>query len=487
MSEHAPTYHRQNGNGQSRPIYPDMYSAGAEIEVQYRTAAEVLFAAILREPHIFAAVAHKIHPAWWNQTKYDKSACAVFDQFYGTGKSYSAYTVCKPGGDVNEKDLFEIQGRHADTDLNAALDFFLPIYRQWVEFRAAQFANHGISQNWEAEQIRRAADDFRRDSMAYVTQGKAQDIWFDNWFEAKMQGLEIDYPCKPSLNTVINGRLNIGYEPGTLFVRAGRTGMGKTTLMLNDLLRFMREGARGVFLSLDMNVRLMKIRLIGMITGYTHDDNWAVLTDAQRQQIVDARKYVEEMNVVWIDETNDVNHFISTCYAEHFKQPIDFAIVDFIQKVKDGHSNKSRTLEIADIDTKLKLMANSLNIPVIALAQILQDVERRGGSMRPTLADIKDSGSIVEDADVVELIYRPEKYGIVEDQYGKSLVGKAEIIYAKQRMRPTDSVWVDYNGVRGFSDPDEYHDQGATVPAFPVTDFLAARPKLEDEAFAVPF
>jgi len=54
-------------------------------------------------------------------------------------------------------------------------------------------------------------------------------------------------------------------------------------------------------------------------------------------------------------------------------------------------------------------------------------------------------------------------------------------------MRPTDSVWVDYNGVRGFSDPDEYHEQGSTVPAFPVTDFLAARPKLEDEAFAVPF
>jgi hypothetical protein len=135
MSEHAPTYHRQNG--QSRPIYPDMYSAGAEIEVQYRTAAEVLFAAILREPHIFAAVAHKVHPAWWKQTKYDKAACAVFEQFYGTGKSYSAYTVCKPGGDVTEKDLFEIQGRHADTDLNAALDFFLPIYRQWVEFRAS--------------------------------------------------------------------------------------------------------------------------------------------------------------------------------------------------------------------------------------------------------------------------------------------------------------------------------------------------------------
>lgn len=488
MSEPTIHYTRQNGNGK-HAYAADIFSAGAEIEAQYRTAAEVLFAAVMREPHLFATVAHKMHPAWWRQTKYDKAAQAVFEQFYSPAKSYSAYTVCKPGGDVTEMDLFDIQGRHADTDLPAALDFFLPIYRQWVEFRAAQFAAHGISQGWDAEQIRRAADDFRRDSMAYMSQSRGADEWYEKWFAAKMRGDEPNFKCKPALDTLIRRRLNIGYEPGMFYVRAARNGMGKTTLTLNDLLRFMREGARGVFLTLDMNTRLMKVRLIGIITGYTHDDNWVVLTDQQRQQIIDAKNWVDEMNVVWIDDTNDVNQLISTCYAEHYKQPIDFVIIDFLQKVKDGHSRESRTLEIGGINTKLKLLANNLNIPVIALAQILQDVERRGGSMRPTLADIRDSGSVADDADVVEMIYRPEKYGILEDTTtGDDYRGKAEIIYAKQRMRAIDSVWVDYNGIRGFSDPEE-HEQGKTLPPLPVVDFSQARPKLDEyrEINFVPF
>ena len=483
--EHAPTYHTRQ-NGHSRPIYPDMYSAGAEIEVQYRTAAEVLFAAILREPHIFAATAHKVHPAWWKQTRYDKAACAVFEQFYGTGKSYSAYTVCKPGGDVTEKDLFEIQGRHADTDLNAALDFFLPIYRQWVIHRAAQYAQSGIAQGIEAERIKDEQDRFIADCHAYPTEAATVDVWFEDWFERKMQGMEIDYPCKPSLNTVINARLNIGYEPGCYYLIAARSGMGKTTYILNDILRWVKEGSRGVFVTLDMNVRMTKIKLIGMITGYTHDDDWTVLTDSQRQQISDAKKYVDEMPVVWLDKTNNINEVISTCYGEHYKAPIQYLVIDFIQKIVDTKT-ENRALAIGSINTKLKLLANTLNIPIIALAQISRAVELRGGSKRPQLSDLKDSGSLEEDADVVSFIYRPEYYNILEDENGQSLKGKAEIIFAKQRMRKVDSVYVDFSGVRGFSDPDEYHEQGTTLPAFPVTDFSAARPKLEDEVNLVPF
>lgn len=482
MSEPTAPYHTRNGNGKHAYAI-DVFSAGAEIEVQYRTAAEVLFAAVMREPHLFAACAHKMHAAWWRQTRYDKAAQAVFEQFYSPSKSYSAYTVCKPGGDVLEKDLFEIQGRHADTDLNAALDFFLPIYRQWVIHRAAQYAQSGIAQGIEAERIKDEQDRFIADCHAYPTEAASVDVWFEDWFERKMQGLEIDYPCKPSLNTVINARLNIGYEPGCYYLIAARSGMGKTTYILNDILRWVKEGSRGVFVTLDMNVRMTKIKLIGIITGYTHDDDWTVLTDTQRQQISDAKKYVDEMPVVWLDKTNNINEVISTCYGEHYKAPIRYLVIDFIQKIVDTKI-ENRALAIGSINTKLKLLANTLNIPIIALAQISRAVELRGGSRRPQLSDLKDSGSLEEDADVVTFLYRPEYYNIIEDENGRSLKGKAEIIFAKQRMRKVDSVYVDFSGVRGFSDP-EYHEQGKTVPAFPVVDFSQARPDLDKED--IPF
>lgn len=487
------TTYQNRQNGKAPP--PDNYGAG-EIETQYRNCAEILFAAILREPHNFALYAAKMNPVWWEDTQFKKAAIAVFEQ----AGNYSVRSVCiaagietdtermlnQPGGQkleqLYEAWIYQLMQTHAETDVELALSIFEPTYRLWVEYRCAQFVQHGAFQGWEAEKIRDEQDKFRNDRAAYVTATDTTDVWYEEWFEKKMRNEETNYPCKPSLNTVIKNRLNVGFEPGVYYLRAARTGMGKTTLTLNDLLRFDKEGARGVFLTLDMNIRLMKIRLIGMITGYTQDDDWTLLTDEQRQTIYDAKKYVDGMNVVWINNTNDVNELISICRAEHYKAPIDYLIIDYIQKLKDSGIGKgvSRTNEIGDINTKLKLLANALNIPVIALAQILQDVERRGGNGRPTLADLRDSGTLADDADVVEMIYRPDKYGIEESEQGDSLIGRAEIIYAKQRMRKPDSAWVDYDGLRGFSDTDETnHDQGRTIQVF-------VRPGIDDEN-SIPF
>jgi hypothetical protein len=483
MSEHAPTYHRQNG--QSRPIYPDMYSAGAEIEVQYRTAAEVLFAAILREPHIFAAVAHKVHPAWWKQTKYDKAACAVFEQHYGTGKSYSAYTVCKPGGDVNEKDLFEIQGRHADTDLNAALDFFLPIYRQWVEFRASQFAQHGISQNWEAEQIRRAADDFRRDSHAYITQAENGNEKLIEWVKTKLSGNEIDYKCKPSLKTLIWSGQKRAYEPGEFVLVMARPAMGKTHFILDELDNFSRNGARGVFISMDMSKLQVQKRMIGKLTGINPAATWVGLSDSEILAISQTTEYIDNWPVVIVDDTVGLSEIISIIHAENYKSPIDYICVDYIQQIKTGEKRISEEKEVGDVSGALKHLGKVLGIPILAVCQLSRAVETRGGSKRPQLSDLRGSGKLEQDATVVIAPYRAEYYGILEDENGKSLQGRGEIIFLKNQ---NDGIFqpkvVGFDGIKGWydieQDPYEYHEQGKTVPAFPVTDFLAARPKLDD-------
>lgn len=473
---------RQNG----KHAYPlDIFSAGAEIEVQYRTAAEVLFAAILREPHIFAACAHKIHPAWWKQTKYDKCACAAFEQFYGPSKSYSAYTVCKPGGDVTEKDLFEIQARHGDTDLNAALDFFLPIYRQWVEYRAAQFAQHGINQGWEAEQIRRAADDFRRDSMAYMTQAETGNKKLIEWVTTKLSGNEVEYKCKPSLKTLIRHGHKRAYEPGEFVLIMARPGMGKTHFILDELDNFSRNGARGVFISMDMSKLQVQKRMIGKLTGINPAVTWTGLFDDEIQAIETATKYIDSWPVVIVEDTVSLSEIISLVHAENYKSPIDYLCVDYIQQIKTGEKRIPEEKEIGDVSGALKHLGKILNIPILAVCQLSRAVETRGGNKRPQLSDLRGSGKLEQDATVVIAPYRAEYYGIIEDENGNSLVGKGEIIFLKNQ---NDGLFqpkiVGFDGIKGWydieQDPFEYHEQGKTLPHI-INIPAGARPDLNDD------
>ena len=488
--EHAPTYTR-NGNGQSRPIYPDMYSAGAEIEVQYRTAAEVLFAAILREPHIFAATAHKVHPAWWKQTKYDKAACAVFEQFRQR-INYSPTTVCKPGGDVTDKDLYHVMQRHADTDLNAALDFFLPIYRQWVEFRASQFALHGISQNWEAEQIRRASDDFRRDSCAYLTDGESENDPFDLWVDTKLQGIEIEYKCKPFLKTIIRNKYKSAYEPEELVLIGARPNMGKTHFILDEMINFTNNGARGVFISMDMSKTKIKKRMIGKLTGINPKGDWSMLTDAERKQIQQTKEYLKQWPVLILDDVRNLYEIVSAIHAENYKNGVDFVFIDYIQQIRTtGAKGATRDQLVGEVAMELKHLSKVLRIPVICISHLSRSVETRGGSKRPEMSDLRDSGVLEQEASVIMFLYRAEYYGILEDVQGRSLKGVGEIIFAKQQEGEVGTTpLVGFDGIKGWydieQDPFEYHEQGSTLPAFPVTDFSAARPKLEEEQ-KIPF
>lgn len=483
MSEQTIHYTRQNGNGK-HAYAADIFSAGAEIEAQYRTAAEVLFSAVMREPHLFAAYAHKMHPAWWRQTKYDKCAHSVFEQFYGPSKSYSAYTVCKPGGDVTDKDIFEIQGRHADTDMPAALEFFLPIYRQWVEFRAAQFAQHGIAQQWEAEQIRRTADEFRRDSMAYMTQPEHGNAKLIEWVTTKLSGNEVDHKCKPALKTLIWSGQKRAYEPGEFILIMARPGMGKTHFILDEIDNFARNGARGVFISMDMGKLQVQKRMIGKLTGINPAVTWVGLSDHEIQAIERATVYIDAWPVVIVEDTVNLSEIISLIHAENFKSPIDYVCIDYIQQIKTGEKRVNEEKEIGDVSGALKHLGKVLQIPILAVCQLSRAVETRGGSKRPQLSDLRGSGKLEQDATVVIAPYRAEYYGIMEDENGKSLQGRGEIIFLKNQ---NDGLFqpkiVGFDGIKGWYDidqnPFEYHEQGKTMPAIPVVDFSQARPNLD--------
>ena len=115
------------------------------------------------------------------------------------------------------------------------------------------------------------------------------------------------------------------------------------------------------------------------------------------------------------------------------KHGIALFIVDYLQLMKAGEKGGNREQEISRISQGLKALAKELDVPVIALSQLSRAVETRGGSKRPQLSDLRESGGIEQDADIVCFIYRPEYYGITEDETGRSLKGVAEIDFAKHR------------------------------------------------------
>ena len=484
---------------------PPEYLAAFEIEGQYRNLAEMLFAAVLREPHNFALYAAKMHPVWWKDTQFDKAAQAVFEQFHGPAKTYSVRSVCisagietsaekMRSGELHETTLYRMMNEHADTDLPLALEMFEPVYRQWVEARCAQFAQHGIGQGWEAEKIREEQERFRRDRCAYMVRGEGDHGEFVKWVQTKLEGFEVDYPCKPALKSMIYDRVTgqrfkLAWEPGELIIPMGRPSMGKTHWLLGELDNFARNGIRGVFISADMERLKLQKRLIGQKTGVNPKGDWGALQDYEYQALERATIEIENWPIVVIDDVIDIREIVSICHAENFKERIHFLAIDFIQLLKVGNRDRrteNRNLEISEISRELKHLSKVLRIPVIALSQMSRAVEVRAGSKRPQLSDLRDSGSLEQDASTVLGFYRPEYYGIDEFEDGTSTKGYGEIIFLKQQEDETGTLKCRFDGVRGWSDaepdfrfPNSEAGRDFTVPA--------SAQRMNDEENPIPF
>ncbi len=138
-------------------------------------------------------------------------------------------------------------------------------------------------------------------------------------------------------------------------------------------------------------------------------------------------------------------------------------IVDYLQLMHGSGQGKNanREQEIAQISRSLKALAKELDVPVIALAQLSRAVETRGGDKRPQLSDLRESGSIEQDADLVGFLYRAERYGITVDDQGNSTEGIAELIIGKQRNGPIGSIEIAFvNQYARFENLSSYRDEG---------------------------
>jgi replicative DNA helicase len=165
------------------------------------------------------------------------------------------------------------------------------------------------------------------------------------------------------------------------------------------------------------------------------------LEDEDFKRLIDAAGRLFTANI-FVDDTPGLSIMELRTKARRLKSEHDIGliIVDYLQLMTASGDHGTREQEIASISRGLKALAKELDVPVVALSQLSRAVEQRGGDKRPQLSDLRESGSIEQDADVVSFIYRPEYYGIKTTPEGQSTTGLAEIIIGKQRNGPTGSV-----------------------------------------------
>jgi len=425
---------------------------GTAIEQQYRDCASILFAAMLREPYAMQGLAHRISERWFSASQYSDVAAELLAQHRARAK-YSIQTLLPKSPNHDEAALLALIARHADTDLEMAVDMFEPVYRAWVEQRCALLVPSLINAGATAEEIRAAQDDFRQKSGAYMTGDESDYSEFDRWLSDKLEGFEPDYPCRPHVYCL--RPLVKCFEPGSLTIIAARPSMGKTQLALNLADYFASAGHRGLFYSLEMSHTALLRRLVGMRTGINPGHSWELLSEADKQKITTVADGLKSMPTQIIDRINTLSAISSTSNSENYRRPINYIIVDYLQLVTGARiKGDTRDQEVGRISSELKGIAKRLNIAVIALAQLNRSVETRGGDKRPQMSDLRDSGNLEQDADIIIFPHRPEYYGILEDANGRRLKGTAELIVAKNRNGEVGIVDCLFDPVLGFRDAD---------------------------------
>jgi replicative DNA helicase len=255
---------------------------------------------------------------------------------------------------------------------------------------------------------------------------------------AKKKGLVMGVPFGwPSLDRVTGG-----WQNSDLIIIAARPAMGKTAWaisgMKNAAMLFKIPVA---FFSLEMSSSQLWNRLLSneseienekITRGEIHEHEMTVLMSASGK-LANAP--------IFIDDTPALSIMELRSKARRLKQKnnVGLIVIDYLQLMR-GEAKGNREQEIASISRGLKIIAKELNIPVIALSQLSRAVETRGGDKRPMLSDLRESGSIEQDADIVGFLYRPEYYGIAQYEDGSPTNGHGETIIAKNRHGAIDTV-----------------------------------------------
>ncbi|MCD0466546.1 MAG: replicative DNA helicase [Flavobacterium circumlabens] len=269
-------------------------------------------------------------------------------------------------------------------------------------------------------------------------------------------------------------KLTSGWQPSDLIIIAARPAMGKTAFVLSMARNMAIDFGHPVALfSLEMASVQLITRLISSETGLSSEKLRTGKLEPHEWEMLSTKVKNLEKAPLFIDDTPSLSIFDlrAKCRRLVSQHGIKIIIVDYLQLMTAGGNSKgggNREQEISTISRNLKALAKELNVPVIALSQLSRAVETRGSSKRPLLSDLRESGAIEQDADIVSFLYRPEYYKIDEwdDDEASPTTGQAEIMIAKHRNGGIENVRLKFIGHLGkFDNLDDFSGNYDDLPS----------------------
>jgi len=293
--------------------------------------------------------------------------------------------------------------------------------------------------------------DFSERELLNIAEGhiKKETIRIRDLLKTAVEQIEEAGKRDDSLSGVPSGftrldRLTSGWQKSDLIIVAARPSMGKTAFVLSMARNMAVEHSRPVaFFSLEMSsIQLVNRLIIGETQLSSSKIRTGRLENYEWEQLEYKIKDLEQ-SPIYVDDTPAISIFEFRAKCRRLKQKYDVqaVVIDYLQLMTGPkESAGSREQEVSSISRSLKSVAKELDIPIIALSQLNRSVEMRSGNKRPQLSDLRESGAIEQDADLVIFIHRPEYYGLDVDEEGNSLRGIAEIILAKHRNGPVGDI-----------------------------------------------
>ena len=240
-----------------------------------------------------------------------------------------------------------------------------------------------------------------------------------------------------------------GWQNSDLIIIAARPAVGKTALSMNFIVNAALKKKKCAVFSLEMSRAQLAQRMMCSVAGVDmskalsgklSSGDWAKLFDAMNT-LKSTQIYIDDSTL------NTPSDILSKCRKLKREQGLDLIMIDYLQLMYSDKKTENRQQEVTDISRKMKVLAKELNVPVLLLSQLSRAVENRGKNAKPVLSDLRETGAIEQDADIVMFIHKPEEMRGVEKE-GASSDYTAEIIFAKHRSGKIGSVYIGWKGSR---------------------------------------
>lgn len=423
----------------------------------------VILGACLTETTAMVLVGDKLSPEMFYETKFGEIYAALLSMYH-SGKAIDLVTVraelasrgkLEAVGGAYE--LVRLAGRVASS---AHLEYHALILRQMYIRREMIAGLHTLlaSAADESVDLSDALADLHR-LAGHLESGAVSNNCLRDMERLMQDTLEqMDKRVENNRNGITGiptglrelDRLTAGWQQGDLNIIAARPSVGKTAFALHLALAAGRAGKHVLVNSLEMQGERLGDRWLcaqaaNVDAGHLKT---GLLDDGERQQALEAARLLSALPVYVDDNPKmSMDHIRSSALLQKSKGRCDLLIIDYLQlcEMKSGQKNRNREQEVAEASRKAKLIAKELDIPVILLCQLNRECEMRADK-RPALSDLRESGAIEQDADVVMLLYRPALYGLTSERRSKfPSEGLGMVILAKHRNGETGDVYFGHN------------------------------------------